>query len=102
MKEAWTFGPDDGVPAPVAPYSHAVRHGSQLFLTGQLPIEPQTGELVPGGIEEQTPAVLGHLRTVLEKCGASLGEVVQARAYLTSMTLYDGFNRAYAEWFTED
>ena len=102
MKQAWTFGPADGVPAPVAPYSHAVRHGSQLFVTGQLPIDPATGQLVAGGIEEQTDAVLGHLRTVVERCGASLADVVQARAHLTSMDLYDGFNRVYSKWFTGD
>jgi reactive intermediate/imine deaminase len=102
MARAWTFGTRDGVPAPVAPYSHAVCHGSQLFVTGQLPIDPATGALVPGGIEAQTDAVLGHLRTVVERCGASLGDVVQARAYLTSMELYEEFNRAYAKWFDGD
>src|SRR4051794_28094118 len=98
MRRAWTFGPDDGVPAPVAPYSHAVRLGDQLHVTGQLPIDPMTGGLVVGGIEDQTDTVMRHLQTVLEPCGSSLDEVVQARAYLTSMDLYDGFNRAYAKW----
>ena len=99
MTEAWTFGPDDGIPAPVAPYSHARRSGSQLFVTGQLPIDPPTGQLVPGGIAEQTDSVMGHLQRVLERCGASLASVVQARVYLTSMELYDDFNVAYAKWF---
>jgi reactive intermediate/imine deaminase len=99
---ASTFGPDDGIPAPVAPYSHAVRLGPQLFLTGQLPIDPATGGLVAGGIEEQTDAVMAHLQRVLTHCGASLGDAVQARAYLTSMELYEGFNRAYAKWFDGD
>jgi reactive intermediate/imine deaminase len=70
-----------------------------LFVTGQLPVDPATGALVGGGIRAQTDAVMGNLRRVLELCGASLAAVVQARAYLTSMELYDVFNEAYAPWF---
>jgi 2-iminobutanoate/2-iminopropanoate deaminase len=94
-----TFGPADGVPEPVAPYSHAVRVGPLLFLTGQLPLDPETGSLVGVDVGTQTKAVMANLERVLELCGASLDDVVQVRAYLTSMDLYDEFNAAYASYF---
>ncbi len=98
---AWTFGPADGLPEPIAPFSHAVAHGDTLYVTGQMPIDPSTGRLVDGGIVEQTDAVMGHLQRVLERCGSSLDAVVQARAFLTSMDLYADFNAAYTAWFAK-
>jgi reactive intermediate/imine deaminase len=96
----WTFGPAEGVPAPVAPYSHAVAVGDLLHVTGQLPVDPATGALVGGDVSAQTDVVMGHLARVLELCGSSTGAVVQVRAFLTSMDLYADFNRAYERWFT--
>lgn len=98
--ERSTFGPADGVPEPVAPYAHAVQAGSLLFLTGQLPLDPLTGELVGDGVAVQTHAVIANLASVLALCGASLADVVQVRAYLTSMDLYEEFNAAYAPHFS--
>jgi 2-iminobutanoate/2-iminopropanoate deaminase len=99
--ERQTFGPTDGVPAPVAPYAHVVRVGSFLFLTGQLPLDPWTGDLVGDDVAAQTDAVVANLATVLERCGASLADVVQVRAYLTSMALYEDFNAAYLRHFAD-
>lgn len=96
----WTFSPSDGVPAPVAPYSHAAAYGDLLHVTGQMPIDPATGLLVPGGIAEQTDAVLANLQRVLELCGSSLAATVSVRAYLTSFDDYGDFNAAYEQWFT--
>ncbi|HVT64488.1 MAG TPA: RidA family protein [Mycobacteriales bacterium] len=98
--ECWTFGPAEGVPEPVAPYSHAAAYGDLLHVTGQLPIDPSSGELVGEGIAEQTDAVMAHLERVLVGCGSSLDAVVSVRAYLTSFDDYAGFNAAYARWFT--
>jgi reactive intermediate/imine deaminase len=95
-----TFGSGDGVPEPVAPYSHAVRVGPLLFLTGQLPLDPETGEVLGVDVGTQTKAVMANLERVLDLCGASLDDVVQVRAYLTSMDLYDEFNAAYSSYFT--
>ncbi len=97
--ERHTFAPVDGIPAPVAPYAHAVRAGPLLFLTGQLPLDPDTGDIVGDDVAAQTDAVIANLEAVLTKCGASLDDVVQARAYLTSMDLYDEFNAAYIRYF---
>lgn len=96
----WNFTAADGVPDPVAPYSHAVAHGGLLYITGQMPLNLATGELATGGIAEQTDQVMGNLARVLELCGSSLDAVLMARGYLTSMELYPGFNAAYARWFT--
>jgi 2-iminobutanoate/2-iminopropanoate deaminase len=96
----WTFGPGEGLPAPVAPYSHAAAYGDLLHVTGQLPVDPDSGRLVPGGIAEQTDAVMAHLDRVLRRCGSSLDAVVSARAFLTSFDDYAEFNRAYERWFT--
>jgi 2-iminobutanoate/2-iminopropanoate deaminase len=97
--QRYTFGPADGIPVPVAPYAHAVRSGPLLFLTGQLPLDPATGDVVGAAVAEQTDAVIANLVRVLELCGASLADVVQTRAYLTSMDLYEEFNRAYGRHF---
>jgi len=97
--ERHTFGPADDVPAPVAPYAHAVRAGPLLFLTGQLPLDPATDEIVGEEVADQTGAVIGNLVRVLDLCGASLADVVQTRAYLTSMDLYAEFNAAYERHF---
>jgi reactive intermediate/imine deaminase len=95
----WTFGPSDGVPEPVAPYSHATAYGDVLHVTGQMPIDPSTGELVPGGIGEQTDAVMRNLERVLSLCGSSLDHAISVRAYLTSFDEYAEFNAAYERWF---
>jgi 2-iminobutanoate/2-iminopropanoate deaminase len=96
----WTFGPSEDIPDPVAPYSHAVAYGDLLHVTGQLPIDPDTGALVAGGIAEQTDAVMGHLDRVLRLCGSTLAAVISVRVYLTSFDEYAGFNRAYEQWFS--
>jgi reactive intermediate/imine deaminase len=96
----WTFSAVDGVPEPVAPYSHAAAYGDLLHVTGQMPIDPATGLLVPGGVAEQTDAVLVNLRRVLELCGSSLDAAISVRAYLTSFDDYAAFNAAYQRWFT--
>ncbi len=97
--QCWNFTPADGVPVPVAPYSHAVAHGGLLYVTGQMPLDPATGELARGGITEQTDQVMRNLARVLELCGSSLESVIQAGGYLTSMDLYPAFNAAYSRWF---
>ena len=99
--ERYRFGPAQGVPHPVAPYAHAVRAGPLLFVTGQLPVDAESGAVVDGGVHEQTDAVLGNLARVLEACGSSLRDVVMARAYLVSMDDYEAFNRAYEAWFAD-
>jgi reactive intermediate/imine deaminase len=93
------LGPSDGVPEAIAPFSQAVAHGAVLHVTGQMPIDARTGDLVPGGIAQQTDAVLNNLERVLTACGTSLDAVVSVRAYLASFDDYAEFNAVYATWF---
>lgn len=81
-----------------APYSHACRAGNFLFVTGQMPIDPETGEYVPADIEVQARRVMDNLRIVLNHAGMSEKDVVSARAFLTDIADYDSFNRVYAEY----
>jgi reactive intermediate/imine deaminase len=87
-------------PPPTAPYSHAVRAGDFLFVTGQLPTDPSTGaRLVSADVAEQTHQVMRNLRTVLEGCGAGLDRVVFARVYLVNFADYAAMNAVYATYF---
>jgi reactive intermediate/imine deaminase len=88
-----------GAPAPVGPYSQAVEHGGWIFASGQIPLDPATGKLVGGGIEDQTRQVLANLRAVLEAAGASLDDVVRTTVYLSDLAQFARVNRVYAEHF---
>ncbi len=100
MIRSWTFGPDDGVPPPVAPFAHATAVGETLYVTGQMPTGTD-GKLVAGGIVEQTDQVMRNLARVLELAGGRLEDVVQVRAYLLDWGDYAAFNAAYAVWFPD-
>jgi 2-iminobutanoate/2-iminopropanoate deaminase len=97
---SWTFGPGDGVPTPVAPFAHATAAGESLHVTGQMPTRTD-GELIAGGIVEQTDQVMRNLARVLELVGGGLSDVVQTRAYLLDWGGYAAFNATYARWFGE-
>jgi 2-iminobutanoate/2-iminopropanoate deaminase len=90
-----------GAPAPpsTAPYSHAVRAGDFLFVTGQMPNDPRTGQIVPGGVAEQTHRVMQNLQIVLAGAGTSLDRVVFARVYLVNFADYAVMNGVYASYF---
>jgi reactive intermediate/imine deaminase len=98
MIGSWTFGPDDGVPPPVAPFAHATAAGETLYVTGQMPTGLD-GRLVEGGIVEQADQVMRNLAAVLGLVGGSFGDVVAARAFLVRWEDYAAFNEAYAAWF---
>src|SRR3954468_2956171 len=88
---------DDG-PAMVAPYSHAVEQDGWLFITGQMPIAPNGS--IPDGLGAQTRQVLDNLASVLARLGATVGEVVSARVFLTRFDEhYERMNRVYASYF---
>jgi 2-iminobutanoate/2-iminopropanoate deaminase len=86
-------------PPPTAPYSHAVRAGDFLFVTGQLPAKPQTGKLIPGAITEQTHQVMRNLQAVLRGAGTDLDRVVFARVYLVNFVDYAAMNAVYQSYF---
>jgi 2-iminobutanoate/2-iminopropanoate deaminase len=88
-------------PAAVGPYSHAVREGGLLFLSGQAPLHPQTGAIVEGGIEAQTKQVFTNLEAVLTAAGVSFADVIKANVYLTDLADFPTVNAIYATIFTE-
>lgn len=91
----------DNAPQAIGPYSQAKIHGNTLFTSGQIPIDPATGELVSGGIEEQTKRVCENLKAVLEAAGSSLEKAVKTNCYLKDINDFAAFNKVYAEYFTE-
>ena len=88
-------------PAAVGPYSHAVRNGGFLFLSGQTPLDPGTGQLVDGDIGEQTRQCLRNLQAVCAAAGASLDDAVRCGIYVTDMATFGDVNSAYSEFFTD-
>jgi 2-iminobutanoate/2-iminopropanoate deaminase len=92
--------PDAPPPPPTAAYSHAVRSGDFLFVTGQLGVDPKTGTLVPGGAAEQTRQIMRNLETVLRGAGTSLERAVMVRIYLVNFAAdYPIVNAVYAGYF---
>ncbi len=88
-----------GAPEPVGPYCQAVVAGGWVFASGQIPLDPRTGALVPGGFEAQVEQVLHNLSAVLEAAGSSLGRVVRTTVYLADLTLFPRMNAVYARHF---
>ncbi|MCK6536932.1 MAG: RidA family protein [Polyangiaceae bacterium] len=86
-------------PAAIGPYSQAVASGDWLFLSGQIPLDPATGELVSGDIEVETRRVLDNLSFVLQAAGASFADLVKTTIYLTNLGDFAAVNRVYAERF---
>jgi 2-iminobutanoate/2-iminopropanoate deaminase len=92
----------DRAPRAIGPYSQAVRAGNLLFVSGQIPIDPATGEFVAGGIVEQTEQVLRNLSAVFEASGASLSQVVKTTVFLADMDDFTAMNEVYARFFASD
>jgi 2-iminobutanoate/2-iminopropanoate deaminase len=86
-------------PSAIGPYSQAVRAGDLLFVSGQIPLDPVTGQLVAGAVAEQTKQAMANLRAVLEAAGASLASVVKTTIYLTDLNDFQTVNATYAEYF---
>jgi len=99
-RETFTFTPAQGVPPAVGPFSHATRWGDLLFVTGQMPTDPATGALVPGGLVAQAEQVRRNLLAVLAPFNATLDDALMVRVYLTNFDDYAAFNDAYTSWFT--
>jgi 2-iminobutanoate/2-iminopropanoate deaminase len=89
-----------GAPKPIAPFSHATAAGDFVFVTGQMPIVPETGEYVRGSLAEQTDAVMRNLEAVLHAAGSDWDHVLHCRIYLTDFGRYAEVNEAYRRWFS--
>ena len=87
-------------PAAIGPYSQACRVGELVFTSGQIPIDPATGEVVAGGIEEQAHRICQNLQLVLHAAGGNLQNVVKTTCFLADMADFAAFNGVYAQYFT--
>ena len=90
----------EAAPEAIGPYSQAIRAGSLLFVSGQIPLDPATGRLVDGDIAAQTHRVFANLRAILEAAGATLDHVVRATVYLADMEDFAVVNEVYGGYFT--
>ena len=88
-------------PAAVGPYSQAVAVGGLLFCAGQIPLDPVTGEIVPGDVAAQTDRVCRNIAAVLAANGMTFSHVVKTTVFLTDMTDFGAMNAVYAKFFTE-
>ena len=88
--------------APVGPYNHAVRVGEMLFCSGQIPLDPATGQLVAGDIKAQTERVLENVKAILDDQNLTFANVVKSTVFLTDLANFAGMNEIYAKYFTGD
>ena len=91
-----------GAPAAIGPYSQAVRVGEFLFTSGQVALDPATGQMVSGGIAEQTARVLENLKAVLEAAGSSLNAVAKTVVFLKDMTDFAAMNAVYGRYLAPE
>jgi 2-iminobutanoate/2-iminopropanoate deaminase len=89
-------------PGAIGPYSQAVKAGNMVFCSGQIPIDPMTGEFVSNNVAEQTHQVLTNLSAVLEAAGTSLNNVVKTTVFLADMNDFTAMNEIYAEFFSDN
>ena len=93
--------PAKGAPA-VGLYNPAVRVGNLLFCAGQIPLDPATGQLVPGDIKDQTRRVLENVKCILDDQGLTFANVVKSTVFLTNLADFAGMNEIYSQYFTAD
>ena len=86
-------------PKAIGPYSQAVQAGDLLFVSGQLPADPETGAFVPGSVRDQTERVLKNIGAILEAAGMGFENVVRTTVFLTDMRTFSEMNEVYSRWF---
>lgn len=89
----------DNAPAPIGPYSQAILSGNELFCSGQIPIDPASGEMIEGDVSAQTELVLRNLGAVLQAAGMDYANVVKTTIFLVDMNDFSAVNAVYAKYF---
>jgi 2-iminobutanoate/2-iminopropanoate deaminase len=92
----------ENAPGAIGPYSQAIKAAGLVFCSGQIPIDPITGEFVSGGVTEQTRQVLNNLKAVLAAAGSGLSLVVKTTVFLADMNDFTAMNEVYGEFFSEN
>lgn len=88
-------------PAAIGPYSQAIEANGMIFASGQIPIDPATGQFVEGGIQEQTRQALTNARNILQAAGTDMENVIKTTVYLSDIHNFAAMNKVYAQFFTE-
>jgi 2-iminobutanoate/2-iminopropanoate deaminase len=89
-------------PSAIGPYSQAIRAGQFVFVSGQVPFNPSTGELVTGSIEEETTQVMENVKAVLDAAGLTMADIVKTSIFLTDLGNFAQVNEVYGSYFTDD
>ncbi|MDN5326896.1 MAG: 2-iminobutanoate/2-iminopropanoate deaminase [Moorella sp. (in: firmicutes)] len=89
-------------PAAIGPYSQAIRIGNLIFTSGQIPLDPASGQIVDGGAAEQTARVMANLQAVLAAAGAGLEDVVKTTVYIKDMKDFNTINEVYGRYFNQE
>ena len=89
-----------GAPRAIGPYSPALKVGNLLFLSGSIPLDPVSGQLVSGGIVEQTTRVMENIKTLLEAAGASFNNVARTTVFMVDLAEFGSMNDVYSKYFT--
>ena len=92
----------DKAPKPKGPYSQAVVHDGLLYISGQVPVDFETGLLIRGTIEEETEAVLSNIKIIVEEAGARMEDVLKVTCYLADLNDFERFNSVYKNYFLQD
>jgi len=92
----------DKAPAAVGPYSQAVEVHGTLYISGQIPLDPKSGKIVPGGISEQTRQVMLNIGAILEEAGYTYADVVKSTCLLSDMANFKAMNEVYAQYYPAD
>lgn len=96
MKESVQYGS-----LPIGPYSPAIRIDRWIYCSGQIPIDPTTGQIIKGGIKEQTAQCIYNLRSILRAVGVDLEQVVKITVYMTDLSQFDEMNKVYEQFFSQ-
>lgn len=89
-------------PAPIGPYSQAVEINNMLYVSGQIALNPQTGELISGNVQDETRLVMENMGAILEAAGVNFGQVVKCSIFVSDMNDFAAINEVYAEYFQEN
>ena len=92
----------ENAPKPIGPYSQAVEIDNLVFLSGQIGIDPKTGNIVPGGVVAEARQVMKNIQAVLEEANLTFENMIKSTIFLTNLTVFNEVNQIYGEYFTED
>lgn len=92
----------DKAPAPIGPYNQATLHNGTLYISGQIPLDPATGELVLGSIEDETHQVMKNLQGILEAAGLTFEDVLKCSVFVSDINLFSRINVVYGQYFNDE